>query len=63
MSHNGLICMGLLVVGLIREALRSGKPKETVTDTIKEIDFFTLLLLAGLFVVIAGITEAGVITR
>ena len=28
---------------------------------LKEIDYFTLLLLAGLFVVIAGITQAGVV--
>jgi Na+/H+ antiporter NhaD/arsenite permease-like protein len=59
---NGLICMALLAVGIIREALRSGKPRETFTQTMKEIDFFTLSLLAGLFIVIAGITEAGVVT-
>lgn len=59
---NGLICIGLLVIGLIREAVRTGKPREAVRDTFREIDFFTLLLLAGLFVVIAGITEAGLIT-
>lgn len=34
---------------------------ETVKVTLMEIDYFTLLLLAGLFVVIAGITEAGVV--
>jgi Na+/H+ antiporter NhaD/arsenite permease-like protein len=28
-----------------------------------EIDYFTLLLLAGLFVVIAGITRAGVVDK
>ena len=28
---------------------------------LKDIDYFTLLLLAGLFIVIAGITEAGVV--
>lgn len=32
-------------------------------QTVMEIDFFTLLLLAGLFIVIAGITEAGVVTK
>ena len=37
----------------------------TVTDIVKEafkeIDYYTIVLLAGLFVVIGGITEAGII--
>ena len=60
---NGLICIGLLVIGLVRESIRTGNPGETVSRTMKEIDFFTLLLLAGLFIVIAGITEAGVVDK
>jgi len=59
---NGLICIGLLLIGLARDAIRTGKPLESIGETLKEIDFFTLMLLAGLFVVIAGITEAGVVT-
>ena len=59
---NGLICLALLMVGLIREAVKTGKPRETFLETMREIDFFTLMLLAGLFIVIAGITEAGVVT-
>ena len=60
-ATNGFICMGLMLIGLAREIIRSGDPREAVRETLKEIDFFTLLLLAGLFVVIAGITEAGVV--
>ena len=55
---NGIICMVLFVVGLIRELIMSRNYK-LVKIVIKEIDYFTLLLLAGLFIVIAGITEAG----
>ncbi len=58
---NGYICVTLFLVGLIRELFR--KRLSFIKETIKEIDYFTLLLLAGLFVVIAGITEAGVITE
>lgn len=65
---NGIICMGLFVIGLIRAIIRqyfnSYSFKESVaviTRALKEIDYFTLLLLGGLFVVIGGITEAGVV--
>ena len=57
---NGVICVGLLVIGLIREAIKS-KGLKVFAKTFKEIDFFTLLLLSGLFIVIAGITQAGVV--
>lgn len=57
---NGLICMTLLVVGLIINVLRT-KNFKAVTKPLSEIDFTTLLLLAGLFVVISGIEQAGVI--
>ncbi|MEG2074399.1 MAG: SLC13 family permease, partial [Angelakisella sp.] len=59
-TTNGIICMGLLLIGLVREALKT-KDTAIFAATVKEIDFFTLALLAGLFVVIAGITEAGVV--
>ncbi len=57
---NGLICMGLMVIGLIYTAIRT-KDMGAVIKPIKEVDFATLGLLTGLFVVIGGITEAGVI--
>lgn len=60
-SHiNGLICMSLMVLGFLYDIVTTGKTK-TALSAIKEIDYFTLLLLAGLFVVIAGISRAGVV--
>ncbi len=57
---NGLICMILLLVGLIYEVVRH-KKVAYLQRALLEMDFFTILLLASLFVVIAGIQEAGVI--
>ena len=57
---NGLICSALLVIGLIYNAARF-KTKESVLGAIKAIDFQTLGLLLGLFLMIGGITEQGVI--
>ncbi len=57
---NGLICMGLMVVGLVYTYLRTRDIKK-VFKPIKDIDYTTLLLLFGLFIIIGGITEAGVI--
>lgn len=57
---NGLLCVAFCVVGVIR-ALIKDKNASIIKATLKEIDYFTLTLLAGLFVVVAGITEAGVV--
>jgi len=57
---NGLICMSYAVIGIIYRAIRE-KSCDVVNRAIQAIDFNTLLLLIGLFMVIAGITEAGVI--
>ncbi|HOP69699.1 MAG TPA: SLC13 family permease [Bacillota bacterium] len=57
---NGLICVGLMVIGLLREIIRS-RNLISLKKTLGEIDYFTLLLLMGLFIVIGGITEAGVV--
>lgn len=57
---NGLICIGLMVVGFVYNIAKTKSPR-IVVEIIKEIDYFTLLLLTGLFVVITGITEAGVV--
>jgi Na+/H+ antiporter NhaD/arsenite permease-like protein len=57
---NGLICMVLFVISLLRALLRK-KDFNIVKEALKSIDYFTLCLLAGLFVVIAGISEAGVV--
>lgn len=59
---NGLICGGLCAVGLLRETLLK-RELGAVKRTLREIDFATLALLAGLFVVIESIRQAGVIDR
>ena len=55
--RSGLICMTLCVVGVVRACLRDRSAKPLV----QELDRDTLLLLFGLFIVIAGIHAAGVI--
>ncbi|MEY8353259.1 SLC13 family permease [Lachnospiraceae bacterium 54-53] len=57
---NGLICVGLLFAGLIAEFVRT-KDRKIFIRTCREIDLTTLLLLSGLFIVVAGITKAGLI--
>lgn len=60
--RNGFICIILLIVGLIIYLIKS-RNAQMVKQVIKEIDYDTLLLLASLFVVIQGITSAGVINK
>ncbi len=57
---NGIICIAFFLVGIIRELLFK-KNTEIVKNAFKEIDYYTIALLAGLFVVIGGIKNAGVI--
>lgn len=59
---NGLICLALLGLGLIRLLLKGGGLKG-VQEVISDIDFFTLLLLVGLFIVVGGLTQVGVIDQ
>ncbi|HKM18098.1 MAG TPA: SLC13 family permease [Limnochordia bacterium] len=58
---NGIICISLFVIGLIENILRT-RSADMVTTALAEIDYFTILLLCGLFVVIGGITNVGVVT-
>lgn len=57
---NGLICCALMVVGLICNFARK-KKLSAILDPLKEIDFQTIGLLLGLFLIIGAITEQGVI--
>ncbi len=57
---NGLICCGLAVIGIVYELLR-GKNPGLLKSVAQAIDYKTLLLLTGLFLVIAGLTHVGVI--
>ena len=57
---NGLICMGIFIVGALR-AWIVGRDAGVVRRALAEIDWQTLLLLAGLFIVISGISHIGII--
>ena len=57
---NGIICCSLLVVGLIYNYARK-KNLDAVVGPLKAIDFETLGLLVGLFLMIGGISNMGVI--
>ncbi len=57
---NGLVCVGLCIVGLLRSCAKE-KSAAPVRRVLKDIDRDTLLLLFGLFIVIEGIRTAGVI--
>ena len=57
---NGLICMGLLLVGLIKSYVVN-RDRILIRNAVREIDYVTLLLLSGLFIVVGGISAVGVI--
>ncbi len=57
---NGLICVIICFITVAQEFwLHHDKSK--IKDTIKNIDFQTLMLLSGLFIIIQGITNVGLI--
>ena len=60
--RNGIICMTLLLVGVIINAVQN-KSRDGIMLVLREMDYQTILLLASLFVVIQGITSAGVIDK
>ena len=57
---NGLICTALLIVGLIYNFCKN-KNMDAILRPLKAIDFETLGLLVGLFLMIGGIGHEGVI--
>lgn len=57
---NGLICVTLLAIGLVYNYIRN-RDWSAVTVPLKAIDFETVGLLLGLFLIIGGITHMGVI--
>ena len=59
-TTNGLICCGLLVIGLVYNFWKK-KDLSAVVEPLKQIDFETIGLLVGLFLMIGGITAKGVI--
>ena len=59
---NGIICCALLVVGLVYTFIKN-KTIQSVVEPLKEIDFTTIGILLGLFLMIGGIEARGVIAE
>ena len=57
---NGLICTALLIIGLVYN-YATKKNLDAITGPLKAIDLETLGLLVGLFLMIGGISNMGVI--
>ncbi len=57
---NGLICCVLLVIGLVYNYIQK-RSASAIIAPLKDIDFETIGLLLGLFLMIGGIAEQGVI--
>lgn len=57
---NGLICFVLLIIGVVYNFIKK-KNVSAITAPLKEIDFQTIGLLLGLFLMIGGISAQGVI--
>ncbi|MBQ3064339.1 MAG: arsenic transporter [Clostridia bacterium] len=59
---NGLLCCGVLLIGLVYSFFKKKNASAIVTP-LKSIDFETLGLLLGLFLMIGGISNMGVIDK
>jgi len=59
-TTNGLICCVLFLIGLVYNLMQK-KSMEAITEPLKGIDFETIGLLLGLFLMIGGISAQGVI--
>lgn len=59
-NKNGIICISLFIIGVIRNYIKT-KDVNIIPKYLIEIDYFTILLLMGLFIVIGSITEVGVV--
>ena len=57
---NGLICVSLFIIGMVYTFART-RSADAFLAPIKSIDFETIGLLFGLFLVIGGITNMGVV--
>ena len=59
---NGVICIALYIIGIIYYIIRKRNFK-IIKNALKARDLKTIIMLAGIFVVIAGITKAGLIQQ
>jgi Na+/H+ antiporter NhaD/arsenite permease-like protein len=59
---NGMICIIIMIIGIIRDMAKK-KDLSLAWSLIKGRDAFTLVLLASLFIVIKGVSNAGIIDQ
>lgn len=57
---SGAICMTLMIIGLVRDLIKR-KNTEGLKLVHSEMDYDTIILLAGLFIVIGSITQVGLV--
>jgi Na+/H+ antiporter NhaD/arsenite permease-like protein len=57
---NGLICCIIAVITMLEDIIRT-KGTDKIKPAVLSVDFETLLILCGLFLVIQGITDVGLI--
>ena len=57
---NGLICLGCSLVGMAWEYLKD-HDADRIVRVVKNLDYDTVLLLTGLFMVIGGVTNVGLV--
>lgn len=60
---NGYICMLYCIIGFLIQGFRHGFAKIFKTVVHEGLDFYTLFLLAGLFVVIGAVSYSGLIDQ
>ena len=57
---NGAICLFFFLIALANQ-INTDRTFDKVLDAIQEIDYYTIALLTGLFIVIGGVERAGLI--
>jgi len=61
---NGIICITIFLIGFIRKLIKTKDDKKEVTkEAVKSLDFETLILLFGLFIVVGGLGALGIIGK
>jgi len=57
---NGVICMSIALITMVQDVIRR-RDRDNLMGALKDIDVHTLLMLTGIFVVVQGLTETGLI--
>lgn len=61
---NGIICITIFLIGFIRKLIKTKDNKKEVSkEAVKSLDFETLILLFGLFIVVGGLGALGIIGK